>query len=697
VSSDNLAVLPGRPHPLGAVPDDDGVNFSVFSQHATGVELLLFAGVDATEPYRVIGFDPDKNRTFYFWHAYIKGLAKGAYYAYRVDGPHDLGAGHRFDPSKTLVDPYAKGIATNLWQRASACGEGDNVTTSMRGVVIDTDDYDWEGDEPLNRPLSESVIYEMHVRGFTQSPSSKTAHPGTFAGVVEKLPYLQELGVTAIELLPVFHFDQQELSRPSPVDGRLLTNYWGYSTVGFFAPDARYCMDPDLGAHVREFRDMVKACHRAGIEVILDIVFNHTAEGNHLGPQINFKGFDNSSYYYTVPSDRQYYMDYSGCGNTLDCNHPAVEKLIIDTLTYWVKEMHVDGFRFDEGSVLTRGEDGAPMAHPPVIWQIELSEDLLDTKVVAEAWDAAGLYQVGYFPGQRWAEWNGRYRDTIRRFVRGDAGLLGDAANRIAGSSDLYQAAGRAPVNSVNFVTCHDGFTLNDLVSYNAKHNEANGEDNRDGNDDNLSSNYGVEGPSGDAVVESFRSRQVKNFAAVLLVSQGVPMLTMGDETRRSQQGNNNAYCQDNELSWLDWSLAEQNADVLRFFQRMITFRRTHPVLHRRGFFTGQRNERGVLDLTWHGCQLGAPGWDDPGGRALAFTLGALGSEQDDLHVILNMSDDALEFELPELAGRAWSRAVDTALASPLDIAEPGAEQLVTDPGYLASGHSVVVLVSKPS
>jgi glycogen operon protein len=431
------AIQPGRTHPLGAVPDAGGVNFSLFSQHASSVELLLFDNADSIEPSTTIRFDPEWNRTFYFWHAYVPGVRPGTHYAFRVDGPRELGDGHRFDPGKVLVDPYAKGIATNLWQRGPACEPGDNVATSMRGIVIDTGDYDWEGDTPLNRPMSDSVIYEMHVRGFTQSPSSKVASPGTFAGVIEKLPYLQELGVTAIELLPVFHFDPQELSRPSPVDGRLLTNYWGYSTVGFFAPDARYCVDAELGAHVREFRDMVKACHRAGIEVILDIVFNHTSEGNHQGPTINFKGLDNGTYYYTVPDDQQYYMDYSGCGNTVNCNHPAVEKMIVDCLKFWVNEMHVDGFRFDEGSVLTRGEDGAPMAHPPVIWQIELDEDLLDSKVIAEAWDAAGLYQVGYFPGYRWAEWNGRYRDTIRRFVRGDAGILGKVARRISGSSDL--------------------------------------------------------------------------------------------------------------------------------------------------------------------------------------------------------------------------------------------------------------------
>jgi glycogen operon protein len=440
---------------------------------------------------------------------------------------------------------------------------------------------------------------------------------------------------------------------------------------------------------------MVKACHAAGIEVILDIVFNHTTEGNHDGPTISFKGFDNGVYYFTVPDDRQFYMDYSGCGNTLDCNHPAVEKLIMDCLTFWVREMHVDGFRFDEGSVLTRGEDGAPMAQPPVVWSIELAEELLDTKVIAEAWDAAGLYQVGYFPGYRWAEWNGRYRDTVRRFVRGDAGLLGDVARRLSGSSDLYQAEGRAPINSVNFITCHDGFTLNDLVSYDVKHNEANGEGGRDGNDDNLSANYGWEGPSEDAALEAFRSRQVKNFAALLLLSQGVPMISMGDEVRRTQHGNNNAYCQDGPLSWFDWDLVERHADVLRFFRGMIALRRANPTLHRRSYATGARNGRGLLDLSWHGCTLDRPGWDDPSGRAIAFTLGAAGEADADLHVICNMAEEDLTFELPALDGRRWWRVVDTALPSPDDIADACGGRLVEGSEHLACGHSVVVLASR--
>ncbi|MFN8522589.1 MAG: glycogen debranching protein GlgX [Chloroflexota bacterium] len=692
----HFTVEPGEPHPLGVTVDQHGVNFAVFSENATSIELLLFDDHDDPEPMQVIRLDPRVNKTFHFWHAYVRGLRAGVHYAYRVDGPPDRlhDRGFRFNRNKVLLDPYAKGVTTHLWDRGAACGPEDNLRTSMRGVVIDTSDYDWEGDKPLNRPMGESVVYELHVGGFTKSPTSGVAHPGTFRGLVEKIPYLQSLGVTAVELLPVFQFDPAEIGRTNPVDGSPLTNFWGYSTVGFFAPHSGYCVSPDLGEHVREFRDMVKALHRAGIEVILDVVFNHTSEGNHQGPTISFRGFENSIYYHLVQSDREYYMDYSGCGNTMNCNHPIVEKFIVDTLEYWVREMHVDGFRFDEGSILARGEDGAPMAHPPVVWQIELSDDLADTKIIAEAWDAAGLYQIGYFPGYRWAEWNGKYRDDVRRFVKGDRGLIGAVASRIAGSSDIYQSTGHLPINSVNFVTCHDGFTLNDLVSYNGKHNEGNGEGNRDGNDDNLSWNCGVEGPTDDQRIEALRERQVRNFATILMLSQGVPMITAGDEVRRTQRGNNNAYCQDNPLSWMDWENTHAESALLRFYQRLIAFRKHHPAIHRSRFFSGETNERGLRDVTWHGCRLGSPGWDDPGSAVLAFTLGGFGGEAD-IHVMLNMDDCALEFDLPAVSGRAWHRAVDTSLASPGDIADQGREVPVAGPTYRVNGRSSVVLISR--
>jgi glycogen operon protein len=690
-------VEPGQAHPLGATPDANGVNFSVFAQEATAVELLLFAEHDDVHPAQIIALDPAVNKTFRFWHVYVRGLRPGAHYAYRVDGPKDLsGQGHRYNPSKVLIDPYARGNNNALWNRADACGPADNLATTMRSVVIDADNYDWEGDRPLKRPMNESVIYELHVGGFTRHPSAGVKHPGTFAGIIEKIPYLKELGVTAVELLPVMEFDDTEVLRDNPNGGPPLKNYWGYSTVSFFAPHRGYCVAPQEGAHLREFRDMVKALHKAGIEVILDVVFNHTSEGNHLGPTINFKGFGNEVYYHLVNNDRQYYMDYSGCGNTFNCNHPIAEKLIVDSLRFWVEEMHVDGFRFDEGSILARGQDGAPLAYPPVVWNIELSDSLMDTKIIAEAWDAAGLYQIGYYPGNRWAEWNGRYRDDVRRFVKGDPGLVGAVAARIAGSADIYQANGHLPINSVNFITCHDGFTLNDLVSYDAKHNEANGEGNNDGANDNHSWNCGQEGETKDPAIEALRERQMKNFAAILLLSQGVPMLTAGDEVRRTQKGNNNAYCQDNEISWFDWSLVRKNRALFRFWKLMIDFRKRHPALHRPRFFTGQTNERGLADISWHGCELGKPGWNDPEARALAFTLAGFGDEPD-LHVMLNMYWDALGFEVPQVKGRSWYLAVDTAEAAPLDIALPGHEKLLPVDGIFVQGRSVVVLISKPT
>jgi glycogen operon protein len=456
--------------------------------------------------------------------------------------------------------------------------------------------------------------------------------------------------------------------------------------VGFFAPQTAYCVSPESGSHLREFRDMVKALHKAGIEVILDVVFNHTDEGNQQGPAFSFKGIDNRTYYFLVPWDLQYYMDFSGCGNTFNCNHPIAQKLIVECLRYWVREAHVDGFRFDEGSILSRGEDGQPSPHPPIVWQIELDDDLADAKVIAEAWDAAGLYQIGRFPGDRWVEWNGRYRDDIRRFVKGEPGAVGAVAARLAGSADIYQANGELPTSSINFVTCHDGFTLNDLVSYDQKHNAANGEGDRDGNNDNLSWNCGVEGDSDDPAVEALRSRQVRNFAAILMLSRGVPMLLAGDEVRRTQRGNNNAYCQDSETSWFDWTLVEKQRGLHRFFSGMIEFRKRHPAVRRGWFFDGSRNERGLADVTWHGTKLASPGWSDPDARALALTLAGFNGDPD-LHVMLNMHYDSLDFELPEVVGRRWFKAVDTAA--------PGDETEVPERALTVQARSVVVLVNR--
>lgn len=686
--------LPGRAHPLGATPDNCGVNFSVFSRNATGIELLLFSEHNEKEPFQIIKFDPKINKTFFFWHIYIDGLTSGTHYAYRVDGPWDLSTGHRFNKNKVLIDPYAKGNTNTLWEYNAACTMEDNLPKSMRSVVIDTYNYDWEGDKPLDKPMNEQIIYEMHVGGFTRSASAGVKNPGTFKGLIEKIPYLKELGITSVELLPVFEFDDKDILRYNE-EGIALTNYWGYSTVSFFAPDSLYCVSPEEGAHINEFRDMVKALHKAGIEIILDVVFNHTNEGNHLGAAYCFKGFDNSIYYHLSPRNRQYYLDYSGCGNTVNCNHPIVQKFILECLEFWVKEMHVDGFRFDEGSILSRGEDGQPMAYPPAIWSIELSETLLDSKIIAEAWDAAGLYQIGYFPGYRWAEWNGRYRDDIRRFVKGEYNVINQVACRITGSADLYQSSGHLPINSINFITCHDGFTLNDLVTYNEKHNLANGEQNHDGINDNLSWNCGLEGETAYAEIEQLREKQIKNFTSILLLSQGVPMFTGGDEIRRTQKGNNNAYCQDNEISWMDWGLTEKNKHIYRFFKLMIDFRKNNPVLHRSRFFTGTVNEQGLKDIEWHGCKLYNPGWDNPNSRVLAFTLGGFENCNTDIHVMMNMDWQDLEFEVPVLKNKNWYRVVDTSLNSPDDITEMGKELIYESGLYKLTKHSVVVLTSK--
>jgi isoamylase len=686
----------GRSHPLGAVPDPAGVNFCLYAADATAVTLLLFDAADSPKPMDTIELDPVVNRTFQLWHVYVRGATPGLHYAYRVDGPRDLhGAGHRYNPNKVLLDPYARGVTKTLWNRTRACDAEDNVDCSIRGAVADMGAYDWENDQPLNRPMNQTVIYEMHVGGFTKSPSAKVNSSGTFGGIVEKIPHLRELGITAVELMPVFAFDESSIGGKAP-DGTSLSDYWGYNPMGFFSPHPNYCESPAEASHINDFRNMVKALHRAGIEVILDVVFNHSTEGNHLGPVVSLKGLANEAYYFLVPQDKQYYMDYSGCGNTLDCNHPMVEKLVRECLEFWVRELHVDGFRFDEGSVLSRSPDGSPMAYPPVLWDIELSEPLADVKIIAEAWDAGGLYQVGSFPGgSRWSVWNGRYRDDVRRFVRGDGGLVGQVAARIAGSADLFERFGQAPGNSINFINAHDGFTLNDLVSYNAKHNEANGEGNRDGNDDNVSWNCGVEGETDDPEIDELRRRQIKNFAAILLLSQGVPMIVAGDEVRRTQRGNNNAYCQDNEISWFNWDLVQNNQDVLRFFKEMIAFRGRHLIVRRAAFFTGEVNERGLLDIAWHGCKLNAPGWFDSGSSVLAFTMGGFDGD-DDLHVMLNMSGQDLNFEIPPLPGRNWRRVVDTSLASPQDIALSGDEiEVKPDDHYRVNTHSVVVLISQ--
>jgi glycogen operon protein len=683
----NRLVAAGVSAPLGATVRPGGVNFSVFSKSADLVELLLFDDEAATQPARVISLAADQHRTYHYWHIFVPGLQPGQIYAYRAHGAFAPESGYRFDGGKVLLDPYGLAVAVpDTYDRWAAARPGDNAAVAMKSVVADPDRYDWEGDLPLRRRLAETVIYELHVGGFTRHPSSGVApsRRGTYAGLIEKIPYLKDLGVTAVQFLPVFQFDAQEAP-----PGRV--NYWGYQPVSFFAPHHAYSSRTAPLAVLDEFRDMVKALHRAGLEVILDVVFNHTAEGRSDGPTVCYRGLAND-FYYILEKDKSRYADYSGCGNTLNANQPIVRRMIQDSLRYWVTHMHVDGFRFDLASILSRDEDGRPLPNPPVLWDIESDPLLAGTKLIAEAWDAAGLYQVGSFVGDTWQEWNGHFRDDVRRFLRGDNGLVSPLAARILGSPDVYSHKEREPEQSINFVTCHDGFTLNDLVSYNHKHNKANGEDNRDGANDNLSWNCGTEGPTDDRAVEALRNRQVKNFFALELLSVGTPMLLMGDEVRRTQRGNNNAYCQDSDLSWFDWTLLERHGDILRFVKALNAFRQRRDVLvEGAGLSLNQLLRRARID--WHGVRLGRPDWSDHS-HSLAFTVETL-RVRFLLHGIFNAYWEPLAFELPWVAaepGQAWRCCMDTALASPDDINPWSAAPVVKQTTYVAQPRSVVIL-----
>jgi isoamylase len=680
-------ITAGSSAPLGTTWSEEGVNFSLFSRHATAVSLLLFEGADDPRPSRVIRLDPVANRTYFYWHAFVPGVRPGQLYGYRVDGPFDPDTGMRFDASKVLLDPYGRGVVVPPgYRRDAACRPGDNAATAMKSVVVNCGAYDWEGDTPLRRPSAHTIVYEMHVRGFTRHPSSGVTDKtrGTFAGLIEKIPYLQELGITAVELLPVFQFDAQD-APPG------LVNYWGYSPVGFFAPHHAYSSRQDPLGPIDEFRDMVKALHRAGIEVILDVVFNHTAEGNHDGPTLSFRGLDNVTYY-ILEHDRSRYADYTGTGNTLNANQPIVRRLIVDSLRYWVETMHVDGFRFDLASVLARGDSGDPLPNPPVLWDIESDPVLAGTKLIAEAWDAAGLYQVGTFVGDSWQEWNGRFRDDVRSFLRGEPGTVTRIADRLLGSPEIYAHKGREAEQSVNFVTCHDGFTLNDLVSYDAKHNEANGEGNRDGADDNRSWNCGVEGPTDDPRVETLRNRQVKNFLTATLLSIGMPMVLMGDEVRRTQRGNNNAYCQDNETSWFDWTLVAKHADVHRFLT-LLNGRRLLRAIEPDEQHVSLDQLLREAHRAWHGVKLHQPDWRDVS-HTLALTAEVPGSRLV-VHVILNAYSEPLDFELPPIDAEGeerWRRWIDTFLDSPNDIVPWHLSPPVSGTTYRAEARSVVVL-----
>ena len=672
---------------LGALVTAEGVNFCVYSKYATRVELLLFDREDAAEPCQIIELDPIRQRSYHYWHCHVAGLGPGQIYGYRVHGPWRPDQGLRFDGGNLLLDPYSLAVLTPPgYKRLAGRSSGGGLATAMKSVVADPSLYDWEGDKPLGRPRRETVVYELHVRGFTRHPSSGVAPElaGTYAGLIEKIPYLQDLGITAVELLPVFQFDP--LDAP---EGR--TNYWGYSPISLFAPHRGYSSRTDPLGALDEFRDLVKALHKAGIEVILDVVFNHTAEGDHHGPSFCFRGLANEAYYLLDGDDRSRYANYSGTGNTLNANNSFVRRLIRHSLRYWVKHMHVDGFRFDLASVLARDEDGKPTPLPPVLWDIETDPLLAGTKLIAEAWDAAGLYQVGSFIGDSWQEWNGHFRDDIRRFLKGDAAQVPKAALRLLGSPDIYGHEEREAEQSVNFVTCHDGFTLADLVAYNGKHNLANGEDNRDGADDNASWNCGVEGPSDDPEVLALRQRQIRNFLALLLLAIGTPMLSMGDEVCRTQQGNNNPYGQDNDISWFDWTLLERHKDIHRFVKELIAHRmRRDIVVNQRQSSLNDLLQRSLIE--WHGVALHEPDWGEHS-RSMAVRITSYdGSFR--LHVMANAYWEALDFALPAADGGSmlWQRWIDTAQPSPHDISEWSMAPQVTTSHYRVEARSVVVL-----
>lgn len=658
--SKSIASAPGVSAPLGATVYPQGTNFSLFSKNASAVELLLFDADEHSRPAHVFRLRPGTHKTFYYWHIFLEGVGEGQRYGWRVHGPYVPEKGYNFDGKKLLIDPYAKALDMSAYQREAATLPGYNTAHAIKSVVVgDCGGYDWEGDRPLNHPFSHSVIYELHVGGFTKHPSSGLPSElrGTYRGLIEKIPYLKSLGITAVELMPVQQFDPEDVPDPT------LVNYWGYSPIAFFAPHHAYASTKDPIGAINEFRDMVKALHRAGIEVILDVVFNHTGEGGQDGPILSFRGLENRAYYMLDEDYR--YRNYSGTGNTLNANHSVVRRLIRDCLRYWVDELHVDGFRFDLASILSRDEQGRPIENPPILWEIESDPVLAPTKLIAEAWDVQ-QYQLGQFVGDKWAEWNGAYRDDIRRFVKGEPGLASTLASRITASPDLFKPSLRNPNRSINFVTCHDGFTLNDQVSYNEKHNWANGEQNRDGHNGNHSWNCGTEGPTDDPLIEALRFRQIKNHLVLLLLSQGTPMLLMGDEVRRTQFGNNNAYCQDNELSWFNWEAVDAQPELFRFLQQLIRLNLDTPFFQEVYYWNSPKS-LGSSSCTFSGVKYKKPDWSAHS-HTLAFTLKNSRYEYR-MHVIVNGYWEHLSFELPKPKNdRPWRRLVNTAEESPKDI-----------------------------
>jgi isoamylase len=699
----------GAAFPLGATLTPGGVNFAVYSQHATEVLLLLFGAAADGEPTDVI---PLRHRTKHIWHGLVKGLRAGQLYGYRARGEHRPEHGLRFNEHKLLLDPYAKAVTGKFRNvdnlllaydpqspaRDKSLDSRDSARIVPKSIVVD-DAFDWQGDTSPDIALEKLIIYEVHVKGFTAHPSSKVQFPGTYLGFIEKIPHLTRLGVNTVELLPVHEFYVED-----SLIQRGLTNYWGYNSIGFFAPESSYATARMPGGAVAEFKMLVRALHQAGIMVILDVVYNHSGEGNELGPTMCFRGLDNLAYYFlTGPADEpgRYYMNYTGVGNSLNFDSPAVIRLVMDSLRYWVQEMHVDGFRFDLASVLGRaGQDGSFRSSAPFFDAVSQDPVLNRVVLVAEPWDI-GTYQVGNFPVD-WSEWNGRFRDTMRRFAKGDPGQLADLGWRLTGSADLYGDDGRSAYHSVNFITCHDGFTLHDLVSYNGKHNEANGESNADGADDNHSWNCGVEGETDASDVLALRRRLIKNHICHLLFSSGTPMILGGDEFLRTQRGNNNAYCQDNEISWFDWTRASRHADILEFFRKAIALTCRVPILCHRKFLLGEDlDDDAVPELTWFGVDLGWPPWHDPNARTLCFQLDAGVLPPDPratrLFFILNAHWELQWVKLPALEpGCGWSRIVDTSLPSGEDFREAGQEVPIDPPDhYIANPRSTVVLLGR--
>ncbi|MBF0570313.1 MAG: glycogen debranching protein GlgX [Candidatus Omnitrophica bacterium] len=686
----------GVPLPLGTCVRGAGVNFAFFSQHASRVQLELFGRPEDFNPSRVIDLDPDCNRTNDVWHVWVKGIRPGQLYAYRVQGPYEPKAGHRFNFNKLLLDPYATAITRlPVWDFDPALGynpsvpDGDSVPSTVNDAgtmpkcVITQDSFDWQQDVLPRHPWSKTIIYETHVRGATIHPSSGVKNPGTYRGLIEKIPYFKELGVTAVELMPIQEFNESQVTS---ILGKSLRNYWGYDPVVFFAPKASYSSLGGLGQQKQEFREMVRAFHKAGIEVILDVVFNHTAETDLFGATLSFRGIDNSIFY-ILEDNKSIYKNYTGTGNTINANHPVVQDHILTALRYWTQEMHVDGFRFDLASVLARDTNGNLLHNAPVLDRIAKDLILKDMKIIAEPWDAAGAYQVGSFSDRRWAEWNDRYRDDVRRFWRGDDWSLGSFASRICGSEDIFAKSGKGPQNSINFITCHDGFTLNDLVSYRYKHNELNRQNNNDGANENISENYGIEGMTADLSIEFVRKCQIKNFLLTLLVSRGVPMLLGGDEFRRTQAGNNNAYCQDNETSWYDWNCLKQHKEIFNFTRGIIAFRLAHPILSKEQFYT-------QAEIQWFALQGQAPNWSNPKEKQFACLI-----RENDKHAILlmfNASTEAVDFILPAVAlGTCWYLAVDTSREAPQDLFTAGNELFLGNPrSYRLNPRSSVILLA---